>query len=99
METMNHETVEYDVLGHFIPAIIYDDETGLSDDESSELAGFMNEAETWAKNRPGYLSHHWTVDSETSNAGFGKCEISACFGDRVTLHLVIMVETGRFNRE
>lgn len=88
---MRHETVDYDVLSHFIPAIINGDETGLTDYESIELGEFISEAETFAKKRPGYRSHHWSV---ADSSGFGRCEITACYGDRETLQLVIMYEQG-----
>lgn len=87
---MRHETVEYDVLAAFIPAIINGDETGLTDDEVGELDDFMGEAAEFAQRRSGYRSHHWTTDAR--GAGFGRCEISACFGDRETLQLVIMLD-------
>lgn len=86
---MRHETVEYDVLDVFIPAIINGDETGLTDDEVCELDDFMSEADAFARARPGYRSHHWATGGE---AGFGRCEVSACFGDRETLQLVIMLD-------
>lgn len=87
---MRHETEEYDVLSHFIPAIVNADKTGLDADESREMDEFIREAEEWAKRRPGYRSHHWCAGNE--NAGFGRCEISACFGERETLQLVIMFD-------
>lgn len=86
---MRHEIVEYDVLEAFLPAIINDDYTGLTDDEIREIADFMGEAAAFAKRRPGYRSHHWSTAGE---AGFGRCEIAACFGERETLQLVIMLD-------
>jgi len=86
---MKHETVEYDVLADFLPAIINGDMTGLSDHEEEDLMEFMAEAEEFARGRPGYRSHHWDTGGE---AGFGRCEISACLGERETLQLVIMLD-------
>lgn len=86
---MRHEIVEYNVLAAFMPAIINGDLTGLTDDEEGDLVAFMAEAAAFAKRRPGYRSHHWSTAGE---AGFGRCEISDCFGERETLQLVIMLD-------
>lgn len=86
---MRHETIEYDVLAAFIPSIINGDESGLTDYEIGEIDDFMSAAAEYAQSRPGYRSHHWTTDGE---AGFGRCEISACLGDREILQLVIMLD-------
>lgn len=86
---MRHETVDYDVLAEFVPAFIYDDYTGLTDDEEHEIAEFMSTADAWARSQPGYRSHHWTTGG---SAGFGRCAITHCFGDRVQLQLVIMLD-------
>lgn len=86
---MRHETVEYDVLEAFIPTFIYGDETGLEDYEIDEIADFMSTAEAWARSQPGYRSHHWTTGG---SAGFGRCAITHCFGDREQLQLVIMLD-------
>jgi len=87
--TMRHETVDYDVLVEFVPAFINDDYTGLTDDEIHEIAEFMSTADAWARSQPGYRSHHWDIGGA---AGFGRCAISACFGDREQLLLVIMLD-------
>lgn len=86
---MRHETVEYDVLDAFLPAFVYDDYTGLEDYEIDEIADFMNTADAWARSQPGYRSHHWTTGGAS---GFGRCCISECFGERIQLHLVIMLD-------
>lgn len=86
---MRHETVDYDVLDVFIPAIINGDDTGLTDEEVCELDDFMSAAAAFAWERSGYRSHHWTTGGES---GFGRCEISACLGDREILQLVIMLD-------
>lgn len=86
---MRHETVEYDVLAAFIPSIINGDESGLTDDEIGEIDDFMSGAAEFAQSWFGYRSHHWSTGGD---AGFGRCEISSCLGDREVLQLVIMLD-------
>lgn len=86
---MRHETVDYDVLAEFVPAFINGDYTGLSDDEIYEIEDFVDTADAWARAQPGYRSHHWDTGGA---AGFGRCAISACFGEREQLLLVIMLD-------
>lgn len=87
--TMRHETVDYDVLAEFVPAFINGDYTGLTDDEIHEIADFVDTADAWARAQPGYRSHHWDIGGA---AGFGRCALSHCFGEREQLLLVIMLD-------
>ena len=49
---------EYTIASHFMPAIINDDESGLSDKESKQLDKFM-------KDLP--VKGHWSMDDEESH--------------------------------
>lgn len=86
---MRHKTIEFDVLEAFIPAFINGDKSGLKDYEVGELGDFMSTADAFARSQPGYRSHHWTTGG---SAGFGRCDISYCSGDREQLHLIIMLD-------
>ena len=69
---MQFDTYTYTIGVHFLPALINCDETGLSDGEQAQLAGF-------AANLPG--AGHWSC-GDSDGFDFARCDItdlmSAC---------------------
>lgn len=75
LETDGWQVSEFEVLEHFLPALINDDRTGLTDDEEHALDMFLEKQ----LSGPG----HW--DYEHSSGAFGTCEIT---GYKATLATV-----------
>ena len=67
---------EFNLAGHWLAALINDDETGLTDDESADLAAFM---------RPYYALEDMTVDILDDEPGFTKDDISGDLADCYTV--------------
>ena len=81
-EPMIPNNIEYTVGEWFACAIEYGDESGLRDDESAQLADFL---ECESPTHP----HHWTLDTDRADE-FAKCEITGAMGECITLICVDM---------
>ena len=69
---MKFDKTDYTIGSHFVVALEYGDETGLSDQESQELAEFI---ESLPKGHNG--SNHWSWGDSDE---FARCEISGMMG-------------------
>jgi len=69
---MFFDIYEYSICGHYLPAIINGDHSGLSDEEEAELNIFLDSV-------VGRLGGHWSVDSEEPS--FMRDEVSGLMAD------------------
>jgi len=69
---MKFEQYEYTICGHYLPAIINGDHSGLTDSEEAELNTFLDSI-------VGRLGGHWSVNSE--EPGFCTDEVSGLMAD------------------
>lgn len=76
-----HEVIDYYVGGHYLPAIINYDWTGLEEEEANLL-------DEWYENleKPGYFEVPHSAESE-----FRVCDISGLYNDCYNLRLFVLV--------
>ena len=71
---MEFESYFYTVSSHFLPAMVNDDYSGLSNEESRQLMKFISVL-------PG--KGHWSI--EETESYFGKCEVTNLASDVVNV--------------
>ena len=76
----------YHIADHFLPAMINDDYSGLSDDEVGELEAFIDEAFTDAR-EDDFKASHWTVEDDSENIGF--CDVCDKLANVATVKLMV----------
>ena len=79
---------QFTISQHYLPAIINDDWTGLSDKEANALSGFLMHASTLIPANA--KSSHWAVDVEDCT-NFARCEVSNLYSDVSDISLMFQV--------
>lgn len=74
-ETMNFDSVEFTIAGHWLSAMFNGDYTGLSDSEARQLDSFI------ASETRGLPAGHWAGGAEEDGAGFSTDEVSGMLAD------------------
>lgn len=81
---MTFDYYQYDICGHYLPAIINGDYSGLSDAEEAEV-------NHWLDTLPAEAAYgHWDISDECPD--FRRDDVSGLMGDCVTCRLMFPVE-------
>lgn len=84
------DTYDYRIAEHYLPALINDDESGMTVDESRDLAEWSAAAYSDAR-ASGWNVGHWsTVDDSGEN--WGRCAVSGLYAMRCTVQLCVYRE-------
>jgi len=83
---MKIDTIDYMVAGHYLPALINADRSGLSEEEKIELDDFEQAAFETVRDFGG-SSPHWSV-SVVESGSFKRCEVCGAYADCYPLQLV-----------
>jgi hypothetical protein len=78
---------EFKISGHYLPALINGDYSGLEDEEIRELHDWMHGARVCAMDS-GFTVGHWSHD-ECGDDDWGRCEVSGLFAMRETVRLMV----------
>lgn len=81
----NFDTTEFAIGSHYLSALINDDYSGLTDEESEELDSFYS-----LELHQGNAGGHWSHDSD-GESYFTVCDISGMRGDCVTVFWVFPI--------
>lgn len=84
---MEWDSFDYKIAGHYLPALINGDESGLSDEESEDLRHFEESAQSAARDA-GFTVWHWSYEGDYSE-DFGRCEVSGLFANRQAVKLMV----------
>jgi hypothetical protein len=76
---------DYRIGSHFLPALINDDFSGLSDEDESAYASWVCRCYDNAKS-DGWTEFIWV---ENDAAGFAKCNITNLFNDCIDVRLLV----------
>lgn len=79
------DSYTYHIADYFVPALINDDYSGLSDDEVGELESFIDEAFTDAR-EDGFTVGHWDVQD---NENYGMCDVCDKLANVATVKLMV----------
>lgn len=80
------DSCTYHIADHFLPALVNEDDSGLSYDESEELEAFVDEAFTDAREE-GFTASHWAAEDGSENIGF--CDVCDKLANVATVKLMI----------
>jgi hypothetical protein len=83
----NWDYFEYRISGHYLPALINADESGLEDSEQLEFHAWEREARQNAT-ASGFMVGHWDCDSEESD-DWGMCAVCGLHAMRQTVRLMV----------
>jgi hypothetical protein len=81
---MKFEKIQCTLGSHFVAALEYGDETGLSDEESAELQAFV---ESLPKGKDG--NNHWSWGESEE---FARCEVGGMMGECVSAEYLFVPE-------
>lgn len=80
------DSYTYHIADHFLPALVNEDDSGLSNDESEELEAFVDEAFTDAREE-GFTASHWAVEDDSENISF--CDVCDKLANVATVKLMV----------
>jgi hypothetical protein len=60
---MQHDSMEYSLPAHWLPALINDDRTGLSDEDEEQLTAFTR-SEVGGMRQQGWRFGHWAYGED-----------------------------------
>lgn len=81
---------EYKIAGHYLSAMINNDFSGMTDEETAEYKVFEREAFDNAR-ADGFIIGHW-ADVVDSGENWGLCEVSGLHAMRCTVLLMVYKE-------
>lgn len=83
----NWDHFEYRVAEHFLPAMINDDFSGMTEYEISDYRKFEKQAFKTAR-EDGFTVGHW-ADVAGSGDDWGLCDVTGLFAMRCTVRLMV----------
>lgn len=81
---------EFKIAGHYLPALINGDHTGLENDETRDLSQWESDAMQSARDS-GFTVGHWSHD-DCGGDDWGRCAVSGLFAMRETVRLMVYRE-------
>lgn len=86
----NWDYFEYHIGDHFLPALINDDCSGMTDQECAELLEFERAAHGVAR-AAGFTVGHW-ADMAEDGEDFRRCDVSGLYDNCVAVRLMVYRE-------
>ena len=81
--------IEYQIAGHFLPALINDDHSGLDGADIVQLARFDKRARKAAIDA-GALAWHWSAGDDSGS--FSRCDVCGLRAECYVVQMVILIK-------